>query len=225
MQHSCSGNLVFKSPQLTTATVTRVQQVQNQKLWKRYCLKKDELQQRAGGGAIKTDLSARPSVRAAFGDDVFRDRGVNEFNLFHGTRPENASILASDGFDERLSRDNGLYGAGLYFAQDSCKSLQYCQATNAAGEHCILYCRVLMGEPFLTDRMHKKVVGKNTSGTKKIEKAERRPPDNPTTPGQPYDSIFAEQGVAWAGNQKHNEFVVFEKSQVYPDYIIWFKLS
>jgi hypothetical protein len=201
----------FKSPQLTTALVTRVQQVQNRMLWSRYCLKKGELEKRAGGAAITTDLNSRPSVQAAFGSDVCRDPRVNEFNLFHGTKPDIAAILASGGFDPSVSKLNsGLYGAGVYFAQDSCKSLQYCQDTNADGEHCMLYCRVLMGEPYATNRAHRK---------------ERRPPDNPATPRQPYDSIFAEQGVASSGRQAHNEFVVFDRAQVYPDYIIWFKLS
>ena len=54
---------------------------------------------------------------------------------------------------------------------------------------------------------------------------ERRPPDNPSTPGQPYDSIFAEQGVGNHGTQQHNEYVVFHGQQCYPEYIVWYTTS
>lgn len=74
----------------------------------------------------------------------------------------------------------------------------------------MLYCRVLMGEAFMTDRLHND---------------ERRPPDNPSTPGQPYDSIFAEQGVGNHGKQQHNEYVVFHGQQCYPEYIVWYTTS
>jgi hypothetical protein len=34
---------------------------------------------------------------------------------------------------------------------------------------------------------------------------QRRPPDNKETPGDPFDSIFAQKGVANGGHQKHYE--------------------
>ena len=59
-------------------------------------------------------------------------------------------------------------------------------------------------------------------------KGERRPPNNPATPGLPYDSVFAKEGVTdnglgrGPGSQFHNEYVVFAKAQVYPEYVIWY---
>jgi hypothetical protein len=61
--------------------------------------------------------------------------------------------------------------------------------------------------------------------TKTTHSGERRPPENPVTPGAPYDSIVAEGGVANGGAQKHNEYVVFAENQVYPEYIIWYTVS
>jgi hypothetical protein len=49
---------------------------------------------------------------------------------------------------------------------------------------------------------------------------ERRAPNNPATPGRPFDSIFAENGVANGGKQKHNKYVVFDYSQVYAKYVV-----
>ena len=102
---------------------------------------------------------------------------------------------------------SGLYGKGSYFADAFCKANQYAEEPNAAGEHCVLYCRVTMGSPYMTRASHLH---------------ERRPPPNPATPGEPFDSIFAETRVANARQQTHNEFVVFRHDQVYPEYIVWY---
>ena len=101
----------------------------------------------------------------------------------------------------------GLYGAGNYFADASSKSHQYSKQTTPAGHHCMLLCRVTMGSPYLTNGTHSN---------------ERLPPDNPQTPGVPYDSIFAETGVAHGGGQLHNEYVVFKSDQVYPELLIYY---
>jgi hypothetical protein len=113
------------------------------------------------------------------------DQTLNEFWLWHGTAPAVADILALDGFDERVAKTNGLYGAGSYFADASSKSQQYAQ-TDTNGHYCMLYCRVVMGSPHMTNRGH---IG------------ERRPPDNPAFAqrGIPHDSIMAEGGVAHGG--------------------------
>ena len=71
----------------------------------------------------------------------------------------------------------------------------------------MLLCRVIMGSPFLTDHTHNQ---------------QRLPPDNPQTPGAPHDSIFAETGVANGGGQLHNEYVVFNSDQVYPELLIYY---
>jgi hypothetical protein len=86
---------------------------------------------------------------------------------------------------------------------------------NADDHHCMLSCRVTMGDPFMTP------------GTRR---GERRPPNNPATPlaGLPYDSVFAKEGHTdnggGPGSQFHNEYVVFAKAQVYPEYVIWYTL-
>ena len=118
-----------------------------------------------------------------------------------------ADIIATGGFDERVASLGGLYGAGSYFADTFCKANQYATQTNAQGEHCVLYCRVTMGSVHKTTVTHRNA---------------RRPVDNAATPGAPYDSIFAETGVANGGRQTHNEFVVFRHDQVYPEYIVWY---
>ena len=69
----------------------------------------------------------------------------------------------------------------------------------------MLVCRVVMGSPYCTSTVHN---------------GQRRPLDNAATPGRPFDSIFAEHGVGRGGQQQHNEYVVFDRYQVYPEYIV-----
>ena len=66
-----------------------------------------------------------------------------------------------------------------------------------------MVCRVTMGWAFSTTTSHSQ---------------ERLPPLNSSTPGRPFDSIFAEHKVAKAGQQHHNEYVVFDKCQVSCNY-------
>ncbi len=53
--------------------------------------------------------------------------------------------------------------------------------------------------------------------TAKSHKNERRPPEN-------YDSIFARHEIANDRQQHHNEYVVFDRRQVYPEYIVRYKV-
>jgi hypothetical protein len=184
--------------------VTRLERVENLTLWLNYQRQKTALRERMrhhdhSPEQLRTNL-------LVVGERVL-DAEINEFGLWHGTKPEIADILGTSGFDERVASMGGLYGAGSYFADAMCKSNQYSTKVNAEGEHCMLYCRVTMGSVYKTAETHQNL---------------RRPQDNPATPGAPFDSIFAETGVANAGEQAHNEFVVFRHDQVYPEYIVWY---
>ncbi len=130
---------------------------------------------------------------------------INEFYLFHGTSSEMAEVICKHGFDERMAQLTGLYGDGSYFA-------------------------INLQEPpvFLSEREHFKLCDARLSLCNGItllhfhvtHKFERRPPDNGTTPGKPFDSIFAQHAIGRAGQQHHNEYVVFDLNQVYPEYIV-----
>ena len=157
------------------------------------------------------------------------DPASNELMLWHGTsakitledgtEQDTWRILAKHGFDERVGGDSngGLYGKGIYLADASSKANQYstapiCNAPlNADGHHCMLLCRATMGSPFMA---------------KEPLQGIRRPPDNPATPGLPYDSVFAKEGFTtnFNGKQFHNEYVVFSGAQIYPEYVVWYTL-
>lgn len=110
-------------------------------------------------------------------------------------RPEHVETIAKAGMDERVCNLNGMLGAGLYFAEDSCKSGQYAVCDEKRSSWFIL-CRVVLGNPYCTDQ-----------GMPLL----RRPPD-------PHDSVIFNPNHTTPGH--HRELVVYDRAQVYPEYII-----
>jgi hypothetical protein len=164
----------------------------------------------AGGGG--SQLEESPFTR------VVDDTDVNELRLWHGTNVDTAETLVQYGFG--LSDTNGRYGAGDYFSDCSSTAQEHCNRTATApaasggemvlddaedGIHTMLLCRVTCGAPYLTATTHQ---------------GDRRPPPNAANHNLPFDSIFAEMGVADGGKQQHNEVVVFNGQQVYPELLV-----
>jgi hypothetical protein len=218
--------------------VHRVVRVENAPLFESYQRERTKICSRlqetrtAGRDVARLSDHAPAWLAAKAGFPAVRDSDTNEFWLWHGTSPtidldnpdgtvqqhKTWEVLARHGFDERVGGDTngGLYGKGIYLADASSKSHQYARQTNADGHHCILSCRVTMGDPYMTPG---------------ALQGHRRPPNNPATPGLPYDSVFAQEDVTDNGlgrppgtpsPQFHNEYVVFDRAQVYPEYIIWY---
>jgi hypothetical protein len=194
----------------TSAIVTQVLRIENGQLWKRYCEKKKVLM--SARKLIKSQkLEAKSTeISKLFLDGQGRDciqlnETINELFLFHGTKEEYARSIAKDGFDP--SRCSGLYGAGTYCADYSCKSMQYAGGeTPAPGAlRCFLVCRVLMGLAYKT----------------KIELSKAT---EPIFEGKRFDSVFAGEGAANHGKQEHNEYVTYEKDQVYPEYLVYVRV-
>ena len=54
-------------------------------------------------------------------------------------------IIARTGFDERVANLRGLYGGGVYFACESCKSAQYAPVDSTTGCKMLVISRVVLG--------------------------------------------------------------------------------
>ena len=114
--------------------ILRIEKIENAKLWSKYAHRKKEVLEENGGHA-------------------------NERLLFHGS-PFVARIIER-GFDERHASVCGMFGAGIYFAENSSKSNQYVHGLGGASgcvEHkqrncaeCtrqLLLCRVSLGKSY-----------------------------------------------------------------------------
>eukprot|EP00041_Stephanoeca_diplocostata_P000577 m.15443 g.15443 ORF g.15443 m.15443 type:complete len:1280 (+) comp10749_c0_seq1:405-4244(+) len=188
-------------PGMGGAVVTRVLRVENSRLWKRYCTRREEMQ--------SCDAVAPITIHG----HTMLDPSINEVHLFHGTDPDTARLIGEYGFDERVSAKSGLYGCGTYFASDSCKSMQYTKGANENGEYTFLLTRVLLGDAFST-----------TTWLKELRRAPLK------TLGTLYDSVVAWEGTSIScgmqvRQQGHDEFIVYDRAQTYPEYIVYFRFE
>lgn len=86
----------------THYTILKVERICNQKLWQKYVIRKQEL------------FEENANI-------------VNERLLFHGSPFIQA--IVNRGFDERHAYIGGMFGAGIYFAENSSKSNQVIAVT------------------------------------------------------------------------------------------------
>ncbi|NWH95730.1 PAR12 polymerase, partial [Aegithalos caudatus] len=119
---------------------------------------------------------------------------VQEKQLFHGADDKSMKMICTQNFDWRICGSNGTnYGKGSYFARDARYSHAYCQAT--AQGHLMFLARVLVGDYV------------------KGNAAYVRPPEKSADKLWFYDSCVDDE-------LNPSVFVVFEKHQIYPEYII-----
>ncbi|NXP51535.1 PAR12 polymerase, partial [Heliornis fulica] len=122
---------------------------------------------------------------------------VNERLLFHGTKTSSTESICIHNFDWRICGNNGTnYGKGSYFARDASYSHTYCQSEMK--KYTMFLARVLVGE--------------YTKGNATYV----RPPAKSGGGFWFYDSCVDNE-------LNPSVFVVFEKCQMYPEYIIEYK--
>ncbi|GLD63223.1 tankyrase-2-like protein [Lates japonicus] len=164
--------------------LVKIQKVCNKKLWERYTHRRKEVSEE-------------------------NHNHSNERMLFHGSPFVNAII--HKGFDERHAYIGGMFGAGIYFAENSSKSNQYVYGIGG-GTGCpmhkdrscyichrhLLFCRVTLGKSFLQFSAMKMA---------------HSPPGHHSVTGRP--SI---NGLALA------EYVIYRGEQAYPEYLITYQI-
>ncbi|XP_014835621.1 PREDICTED: poly [ADP-ribose] polymerase 12-like [Poecilia mexicana] len=127
-----------------------------------------------------------------------RGREVEEKQLFHGTDSKHINAICLNNFDWRICGVNGTaYGKGSYFARDAKYSHSY---TGDSDVKTMFVSRVL--------------VGSYTRG----DSSYVRPPSKDGGDINFYDSCV---------NDVRNPsiFVVFEKHQIYPEYLLTYKTT
>ncbi|CAG2160731.1 unnamed protein product [Oppiella nova] len=164
--------------------IIKIQRISNRKLWQRYCHRRKEILEENHDYA-------------------------NERMLFHGSPFLNAII--QKGFDERHAYIGGMFGAGIYFAENSSKSNQYVYGIGG-GTGCpqhkerscytcrrqLLLCRVALGKSFFQFSALKMA---------------HSPPGHHSIIGRPS-----------GGGLTYPEYVIYRGEQAYPEYVITYQI-
>ncbi|EFC38991.1 TCCD-inducible-PARP-like domain-containing protein [Naegleria gruberi] len=130
---------------------------------------------------------------------------MNEKYLWHGTKHEYVNTISEHGFDERVASLAGLFGAGVYFAEYCSKSDQY-STPDTNGEYYMFLCRVVLGRQIYYTPM-----GMTN---------QRRPPEINGSNRRVYDSVI---GQSNSSNSSYREFIVYDRYQCYPEYLIKYR--
>lgn len=195
---------------LSKVTLHSAVRVEDSTMWVAYDQKKIELAEKWGlatgqrctpvhhigeaGEQVLTTAILHDSEREAAISLENLSMRMNELFLFHGTSKEAAYGITKTGFHINQDPGGTRFGNGAYFADEVSKSLFY--ATESDGKRYILFCRVACGQFYYTEQ------ASDQSATAKA-KSEGK------------DSTLANPG-----GMGPREFVVFQESQVYPEYIL-----
>ncbi|XP_062622275.1 uncharacterized protein LOC134283813 [Saccostrea cucullata] len=134
---------------------------------------------------------------------------LNEVYLFHGTKSQFVGNIKAKGVDPKHGSDGGMFGRGIYCAESSTKADQYADDKDKRGQKGKMFLmRMLLGHIFLTEK----------------DKKYKQPPcyncykDDCADPGhERFDSVV---GVKQQTGGLFREFVVYDKDQCYPEYLI-----
>uniref|UniRef100_A0A6T7TA30 Poly [ADP-ribose] polymerase n=1 Tax=Hanusia phi TaxID=3032 RepID=A0A6T7TA30_9CRYP len=186
--------------------VVRVWRVEDKDLWSSYALQRKSI-----GHAIVEEGEQHPTTSVStwrdwMGEDLLVDQLSNEAFLLHGTKHDMPDVIIASGYglDERVFSLQGHFGGGIYLAENSSKSDEYC--TPDANGLCYMFLvRAALGSPYEATRSMKQL---------------RRPPARAGT--RLYDSVLAvtKETHPDAFLERHREFVVYDRRQAYPEFLI-----
>ncbi|BFZ14792.1 hypothetical protein BsWGS_17831 [Bradybaena similaris] len=205
--------------------VIDVKRIENKHLFELYSAQRKSLFRKMSlKQLICTDIKKIPGskgrvVTTEYLEDFMKEElyyEVNEHYLFHGTKSWPA--IVANGIDPRVSGEGGMFGKGIYTAEKFIKSDQYTDSrSHRAAPETTLYmilARVLLGNVFLCDHNHPSVASKQSIKL-------TRPPcvqclkDICTCAKQElFDSVMGD------GKWIFREFVVYDRFQCYPEYLI-----
>ncbi|KAI8484075.1 hypothetical protein Bbelb_381930 [Branchiostoma belcheri] len=198
--------------------VHNLQRIENPRLYYKYAAHRQEFCYRAAEEGFFRPPEP-PIATGVLNTPVLNNLLVPEINehfLFHGTKPERVEAIIAGGLDFRMS-GQGMFGRGIYFAENSTKADQYTDWIWQRGKEegrkdtkTMFLVRVTLGRLF---------VGPDDGTARDFT----RPPC--TTHGcarfdcshvERFDSVIG-------GTSKHKmfrEYVIYDRFQAYPEYVI-----
>lgn len=142
-----------------------------------------------------------PDDRRAFEENT---RGRKRIELlFHGTAGQNVRHILRTGLICPKTASHGrMFGHGIYFANKSTKSTNYCSVRRRGVPHFLFLADVAIGRPFL---------------------AQEAMPDRRKAPWL-YDSVLGQAGytAAWGGKLQFDEHIVYSAAQQTLRYLVTF---
>lgn len=197
--------------------VVKVSRIENPILWKRYVTQREAVVANLPAGSIKHARTNVESWKSWQKRELAQHTPSNEAFFFHGTKPEIVDCITISGFDERVCSLGGLFGAGIYLAENSSKSDEYC-VPSRKGTCFMFLVRAVIGTPATVLQSMNNL---------------RRPPcvkGHSELHGQfckdaRCDSVMAPTTSTHSGAflQKYREFIVYDRAQCYPEFVIEFK--
>eukprot|EP01124_Arcella_intermedia_P028280 TRINITY_DN5714_c0_g1_i3.p1 TRINITY_DN5714_c0_g1~~TRINITY_DN5714_c0_g1_i3.p1 ORF type:complete len:664 (-),score=123.60 TRINITY_DN5714_c0_g1_i3:1051-3042(-) len=227
--------------------VIKIQRIQAPTtLWCEYQNNKAEIRKKDFSNGELQDLLRKKPL--ALGKDSLLDENANELYLFHGTKNNLICHIAEEGFTNRnvlefiqgeAYKYDGMFGSGMYFAENSSKSNQYVDCPNCMkgamgcfkagtkefdpckctpedvekkGGYVMILARVLLGDTHIcTFRDYQE----------DLYKSKCVPPGDKDSiwaePPEPqFNKVNPKYGI---GNR---EFIVFEPEKIYPEYLIYY---
>eukprot|EP00105_Crassostrea_gigas_P040101 XP_019924249.1 PREDICTED: poly [ADP-ribose] polymerase 11-like [Crassostrea gigas] len=201
----------------TSVSVTNVERIEKVELWHDYIHARDKIIRKIlKRGPFKKLESISNCIRGPVNTSTKKHKTLNreiypemnEYYLFHGTKSDIVGNLINKGLDPRHSGDKTMMGRGIYCAEVSIKSDQYADDKNN---------RRTIGLTILLVRM---VLGNIYVATK--PKQFKMPPcttcltDRCTNEShEHFDSVVAD-----IPNKLFREFIVYDGTQCYPEYLI-----
>jgi cysteine-rich repeat protein len=199
----------------TRLEVVRVEQVRSAELWEAHEFSASSMHKRltrAEVAAPKLVGVATDTCAAGLALETPLAVAVNEHILFHGTTPNLVPIVAKTGFEPRVAQQ-GMFGTGVYFAENSSKADEYARP-GPDGVCTMFIARVVLGDPFVA----------------LTALPLRRPPCIMGHAGQAcahrrFDSVLAETTATMpeAVLTRHREFVVFDGAAAYPSLVVHYR--
>jgi hypothetical protein len=175
--------------------MTQVWRIENPALWRLYSAQRMFVLQNCRHGAL------RPLRVACYEASWMKEHALrsdcNELYLFHGTKPDVVPLITKQGFETRLPPDAGrMLGDGVYFAENASKSDQY--GVPNGKTFYLFVARVCLGAAYATDSPQWGL---------------KRPPEA-NAAGPLFDSVLYDCGG------KHREFVVYDRTACYPEFLL-----
>jgi hypothetical protein len=189
--------------------VVKVERIQSKKLWRAFAGYRRDLPPPLGPLPV---VPATERYQVLLPKDLANPKwtrpDLHEYFLFHATKRETVQHILENGFDERVCKLKGLFGAASYFADSPSKADQYAIADDS-GIFCMFVCRVVLGTSLgvMDARM----------------RGERIPPLVPDHESRRYDSVTGVAAAAGSILKRFHEFVVYDGNQVYPELLVSYK--